>query len=293
MGSTIINFVLNILNSSRMPQVLNETYICLIPKVKCPHKISEFRPISLYNVIYKIISKVLANRLKKIFPNVISEEQSAFVPRRQITDNVFIAYETMHRINQKRKGKEGMMAVKLDISKAYDRVKWAYLEEVMTKMGFQERWISLSMMCVKSVSFSVLNNGEPKGRIIPTRGLWQGDPISPYLFLLCAEGLSALLRRKASLWKIKGISVCRKAPQISHLLFADDCIIFCKATKEEGNRVMKILKDYEVNSGHKLNKEKTSLLFSKNTSRETQEEVKNLFGAQIYNNMKDTLGCHP
>jgi len=188
------------------------------------------------------------------------------VPRRQITDNVFIAYETMHRINQKRKGKEGMMAVKLDMSKAYNRVKWAYHEEVMTKMGFQERWISLSMMCVKSVSFSVLNNREPKGRIIPTRGLRQGDPISPYLFLLCAEGLSAMLRRKASLWKIKGISVCRKAPQISHLLFADDCIIFCKATKEEGNRVMKILKDYEVNSGHKLNKEKTSLLFSKNTS---------------------------
>ena len=123
MGSTVINFVLNILNSSRMPQVLNETYICLIPKVRCPQKISEFRPISLYNVIYKIISKVLANRLKKILPDVISEEQSAFVPRRQITNNVFIAYKTMHRINQKRKGKEGMMAVKLDMSKTYDRVE--------------------------------------------------------------------------------------------------------------------------------------------------------------------------
>lgn len=105
-----------------MPRSLNETYICLIPKVKCPQKITEFYPISLCNVIYKIVSKVLANRLKKILPEVIGEE-SAFVPRRQITDNVLVAFVVMHRINQKRKGKEGWMAVKFDISKAYDKVK--------------------------------------------------------------------------------------------------------------------------------------------------------------------------
>ena len=166
----MINCVLNTLSSGRMPRVLNETYICLIPKVKCPQKISEFRPISLCNVICKIISMVLANRLKKILPKVISEEQSAFVLGRQITNNVLINYKTMNCINQKRKGKEGLMEVKLDVSKAYNRIEWAYLEEVMRKLGFQERWISLSMMCVKSVSFSVLINGEPKGRVISTRG---------------------------------------------------------------------------------------------------------------------------
>ena len=166
----MINCVLNTLNSGRMPQVLNETYICLIPKVKCPQKISEFRPISLCNVICKIISMVLANRLKKILPEVISEEQSAFVLGRQIIDNVLINYKTMNCINQKGKGMEGLMEVKLDVSKAYDRIEWVYLEKVMRKLGFQERWISLSMMCVKSVSFSVLINGESKGRIISTRG---------------------------------------------------------------------------------------------------------------------------
>ena len=169
-----------------MPQGLNETYICLIPKVKCPLKITEFRPISLCNIIYKIISMVLANRLKKILPEVINEEQSVFVLGRQITDNVLIAFETMHHINQKRVGKEGLMAVKLDMSKVYDRVEWAYLEVIMRKLGFQERWVSLSMMCVKTVSFSALINGELKGRIIPTRGLQQGDPILSYLYALKA-----------------------------------------------------------------------------------------------------------
>ena len=90
---------------------------------------------------------------------------------RQITDNVLIAFKTMHHINQKRDGKEGLMVVKLDMSKVYNRVKWAYLEKIMRKLGFQERWISLTMMCIKVVSFSILINGEPKGRIILTRGL--------------------------------------------------------------------------------------------------------------------------
>ena len=96
----------------------------------------------------------------------------------------------------------------------------------MRKLGFQEEWIRLIMMCVTTVSYSVLINGEPKGKITPTRGLHQGDPISPYLFLLCAEGLTAMLRRDEREGLISGISVCRGAPKISHLLFADDCIIF-------------------------------------------------------------------
>ena len=114
--------VLQILNSGSLPCVLNETYICLIPKVQCPQKITEFRPINLCNVIYKIVSKVLANRLKRILPKVIGEAQSAFVLGRQITDNVFVAFETMNSIKSKRKGKTRLMAIKLDMSKAYDRV---------------------------------------------------------------------------------------------------------------------------------------------------------------------------
>ena len=115
--------VLNALNSGVMPSGLNETFICLIPKVKSPQKITKFRPISLCNVIYKIIYKVLANRLKRILTVVIDELQSAFVPGRLITDNVLVAFKMMHCIDQRKKGKEALMAIKLNMSKAYNRVE--------------------------------------------------------------------------------------------------------------------------------------------------------------------------
>ena len=147
------------------------THICLIPKVKSPQQVTEFRPISLCNVVYRLISKILANRLKRVLDVVIDELQSAFVPGRLITDNVLVAFETMHCIDQRKKGKKALMAIKLDMSKAYDKVEWVYLETIMRKIGFHERWSSLIMMCATTVSYSMLINGKPKGKIILLRGL--------------------------------------------------------------------------------------------------------------------------
>ena len=139
--------------------------------MKSPQKVTEFRPISSCNVVYRLISKILANRLKRVLDVVIDELQSAFVPGRLITDNVLVAFETMHCIDQRKKGKKALMAIKLDMSKAFDKVEWVYLETMMRKMGFHERWSSLIMMCVTTVSYSMLINGEPKGKIILLRGL--------------------------------------------------------------------------------------------------------------------------
>jgi hypothetical protein len=177
-------------------------------------------------VIYKLVAKVLANRLKHVLNKCISANQSAFVPGRSILDNAMAAIEVVHFMKSKTRGKLGEVALKLDISKAYDRIDWEYLRGIMCKMGFSTQWISWIMMCVETVDYSVIVNGNIVGPIIPGRGLRQGDPLSPYLFIICAEGLSALIRQAEARGDIHGTKICRNAPIISHLLFADDCFLF-------------------------------------------------------------------
>ena len=138
-GKDVVTAVLDFLNDGILLPALNHTDIVLIPKVKNLEKMSDFRPISLCNVIYKIISKVLANKLKQVLPNIISPTQSAFVPGRLITDNVLVAYETLHTMHSRKKGKTGSLALKLDVSKAYDRMEWLFLQGVMQRMGFPEK----------------------------------------------------------------------------------------------------------------------------------------------------------
>ena len=192
----VSNAILDFFTSGRMLRSVNFTNIVLIPKVKSLEAMTQFHPISLCNVMYKIVSKILVNRMKSILPRVISDSQSAFVPRRLITDNIIMAFEVLHYLKNLGTGNNCQMAAKLDMSKAYDRVEWSYLKTILLKLGFHRRWVKLIMECVSSTSYSVLVNGTPHGYIKPSRGLRQGDPMSPYLFLICAEGLSTLLRKK-------------------------------------------------------------------------------------------------
>ena len=134
-------------------------------------QVIKFRPISLCNVIYKLISKVLANRLKSLLPSIVSENQSAFQARRVITDNILMAFETLHYMKTQQNGSTGFMALKLDISKAYDRVEWSFLECLLRKLGFHNRWVDLMMECITTVSYSILINGEPSQTTYPSRGL--------------------------------------------------------------------------------------------------------------------------
>jgi len=144
-GEVVTKTILDFLNNGLSPPNFNEMPIVLIPQIKEPKRVSDYRSISLCNVVFRITSKVTANRLKKILPFIISDTQSAFVHGRLITDNVLVTFEAMHRINQKRSRKKGEMAQKLDMSKAYDRVKWVCPEKIMEKLGFEEKWRKLIM----------------------------------------------------------------------------------------------------------------------------------------------------
>ncbi|KAL5575991.1 hypothetical protein UlMin_017690 [Ulmus minor] len=239
---------------------INETIITLLPKIKNPTRITEFRPISLCNVLYKIISKMLANRLRKVMDYIISEEQSAFIPGRLISDNAIIGFECLHAI-KRRKTKKNYLALKLDMEKAYDRVEWDFIRKVMEKLGFSVGWTKKIMACISSVSYSFQFNGQKFGHLTPSRGLRQGDPFSPYLFLLCSEGLSSLLHHYEQARKLQGLKCGLRGPTISHLLFADDSLLFIEAKTNACSALKEVLNLYEAASGQAVNLLKSAVCF--------------------------------
>lgn len=115
-----------------------------------------------------------------------------------------VAFETLHYMQNHSSGKTRYMALKLDTSKAYNRVEWAFMEKLMIKMGFNERWVQLMMVCITSATYSILINGEAQGHITPTTGLRQGNPLSPYLFLLCTKGLHGLIKKATAMGGYSG-----------------------------------------------------------------------------------------
>ena len=170
------------------------------------------------------------------------------------------------------------MSIKLDMSKAFDRVEWNFIKGVMEKLGFVDTWIYLIMNCVSSASYSVLINCEACGNISPSRGIRQGDPLSPCIFLLCAEGFSALIHEATRNQKINGISICRGCPLITHLFFADDNLLFCKAKVQECHALVSIFNKYKEASRQKINTDKSSVFFSLNTPQDLKESILDILG---------------
>ena len=228
-GPDVVREVRLFFSSSSFPRRMNETHIRLIPKDLGPRKVADYRPIALCNIFYKIVAKIISKRMQPILSNLISENQSAFVPGRAISDNVLITHEILHFLRISSATKYGSMAIKTDMSKAYDRVEWDFLKAVLSRFGFHETFITWILECVTSVSYSFLINGSPQGKVLPSRGLRQGDPLSPYLFILCTEVLSGLCKKAQLLKQLSGIRVSQNGPRVNHLLFADDTMFFAKA----------------------------------------------------------------
>ncbi|CAL1390085.1 unnamed protein product [Linum trigynum] len=183
-GHDVCVAVQSFFRSGHLLRAFNHTWLTLIPKVPNVESCAQLRPIGLCQVFYKIISKILATRLGDILPKVISTYQNGFIKDRSIVDNVIISEEVMNYLTNKHGGKERFMALKLDMENAYDRIEWPYLFRVMEKLGFDPRLIALVHTCLSTTTFSVLLNGSSYGYFHPSRGLRQGDPLSPLLLLL-------------------------------------------------------------------------------------------------------------
>ncbi|KAF7838898.1 ribonuclease H [Senna tora] len=259
---------------------LNRTYISLIPKTNAPQTFKDYRPISLANVAYKLISKVLCNIMKVFLGDLIAPNQSAFLKGRLISDNTVLVGELMHKMRSIRKGKAKWCALKLDIQKAYDKISWSFIEAVLTRMNFPALWIQYIMQCVTTVSYQLILNG----------GVRQGDPLSPYIFILCSNMLSCMITKeeKAKLWK--GLKISIRAAPITHMMYADDTILFFEATDYGCQAVQRTLSRYAALSGQSMNLQKSFMIFSPNTSHSMKKTISSDMGLKFSSCLGKYLG---
>ena len=238
----------------------NSTFISLIHKVSGASKLKDFHPISLVSGIYKIISKVLANRLRLVMDSIISIPHNAFVKGKQILDSVLIANESM---DFHLKFGEPRLLCKLDMEKAYDHVNWDFLLYLLRTCGFGQKWCSWIAFCVCSASFSVLINGSPTGFFNSSRGVRQGDPLSLFPFVIVMKAFSRMVKASIDHSLFLGFTVgARWSEQvhISHLVFADDTLIFCEAFLDQVQAIGDLLVCFELVSGLKVNLAKSVIV---------------------------------
>ncbi|XP_025665275.1 uncharacterized protein [Arachis hypogaea] len=273
-----------------LPSRIGDTIIVLVPKTNYPETLNQLRPISCCNFIYKIISKVLVIRLRRIIDAIVSPIQSAFVGRRLIQDNMVIVQEMFHALNKKGQHASRNLAVKIDMNKAYDRVEWSFLEATLKAFGFNLHWVKLIMMCVSQVSYKIKINGVLSRSFVPQRGLRQGDPILPYLFIIAAEVFTILVDKAKDEGRISGVRIAPTALAISHILFADDCIIFSKDSEEEVYQLITILNMYTEASGQQINVDKSGITFHNQVPIRNRVEIEEILGLPAWDQPGKYLG---
>ncbi|KAK3195383.1 hypothetical protein Dsin_026693 [Dipteronia sinensis] len=235
------------------------------------------------------IAKAIINRFRGALRGVISDTQCAFVPGRLISDNTIVGFECLHRLKL-RKQKKGSMAIKLDMSKAYDRVEWIFVEGMMRSFGFIEKRISLIMRCVKSVAYSFLINWELCGSIKPSRGVRQGYPLSPFLFLFCAEGLTSLIQQAHKRGVITGFQCSRGGFAVTHLFFTNDSLLFTKANEVNCVAIKTMLEEYERASGQVINFSKSAMCVSPSFWAIVGERLASMMGIKLVDCHENYLG---
>lgn len=276
-GESIKTEVKNIFSSGTVPNYLNKTLITLIPKCRSPESLNNYRPIGLCNTVYKLVTKIIVAKMRPTLSNFVSPLQTAFVPGRKGVDNAIIVQELIHTMSQK-KGKEGFMAIKIDLEKAYDRLEWKFIKDTLTLFKFPTNLIALIMSCVTSSSISVLFNGGALDPFLPSRGIWQGYPLSPYLFILCMEILGAFITEKCDTKLWDPVKASQGGIAFSHLFFADDLVLFAKADQKNCLVIRDALDSFCDLSGQKISNEKSRVFFSPNVSPLERERFCDILG---------------
>ncbi|PKU59777.1 Putative ribonuclease H protein [Dendrobium catenatum] len=263
-----------------MNRTWKDTLIVFIAKIKSPLTPYDYRPISLCQTNYKIAATILVNRLKKCISNLITEEQMAFMSGRSISEHCLLAQEVIHKFKFS-KNKKGLMAFKLDMEQAYDSMGWATLDQILKWYGFPCMFSKLLMDCVVGVRFSIIINGRYYEWIDAHSGFRQGCPLSPYLFIMCFQLFSNSIGQKG---QYLGIRVSHRGPRITHLLYADDVLLFSHVSIYLAKSLKKIVQDFCNWTGQRINVNKSQILFGKAVGYSIKEKVIRLFG---YKNVKE------
>lgn len=260
MGEDLCNLIKSVFENLIKIETINNMFIALIPKVEPVTFMKHFCPISLCNVSYNILSKIITLRLRREMEELVNPCLSSFIPNRRMGDNVIIAQEVIHSMKHK-KGNSRWMAIKVDLEKVYDRLKWRFVTDTLKDIVFHEKFIHLIHYSISSSREQILWNGEALERFKPYKGVRQGDPISPYLFVLCIECLFHLINFVVDQKAWTPIQLARGGPKLSHLAFTDDLLLFSEASISQANTIKKVLDTFCASSGQKVNYEKTRIYF--------------------------------
>nr|GFA10303.1 putative RNA-directed DNA polymerase, eukaryota, reverse transcriptase zinc-binding domain protein [Tanacetum cinerariifolium] len=243
-------------NHGDIPKGCNSTFITLILKIPGANMVKDFRPISLIGSFYKIIAKVLTNRLVGVLRDIVNEVQSAFIANRQILDGLFIVNEAIQWCKKKKKQ---ALIFKVDFEKAYDSVRWDYLDDVLDKFGFGIKWHGWIQNCLRSSRGSILTNGSPTEEFQFFKGLKQGDPLSPFLFILIMESLHISSQRVVDAGLYTGIRLSSDV-NLSHLFYVDDAMFVRQWSDSNIKTLVHVLKCFHQASGLKINMSKSKIM---------------------------------
>ncbi|GJW03090.1 RNA-directed DNA polymerase, eukaryota [Tanacetum coccineum] len=248
--------VMYFFSHGEIPKGCNSSFIALIPKIPGANVVKDFRPISLIGSLYKIIAKILANRLVDKLGSIVNEVQSAFIADRQILDGPFILDELIQWCKRK---KNQLLVFKVDFEKAFDSVRWDFLDDILKKFGFGDKWRKWIQSCLRSSRGSIILNGSPTEEFQFHKGLKQGDPLSPFLFILVMESLHLSFKRVEEAGLFNGIKLDNSV-SISHLFYADDAVFVGQWCKKNINTLVHVLECFFRASGLRINMSKSKLM---------------------------------